>query len=66
MLNRGERVDRPQVMRLKTGQEPRLVVADGEFAALRVLSSDALPGGFDLERTWRAAESLRQAQTKSA
>lgn len=66
VLNRGARVDRPQVMRIKTGREPRLVVADGEFAAVRVVSSDSLPGGFDLERIWRTAESLRQAQAVSA
>ena len=62
VLSRGERVDRPQIMRLKAEREPRIVTADGEFAALRVVAGDVLPAGFDLERAWRTAQALRQTQ----
>lgn len=66
VVERGERMDQPRVMRLNQQGNPGLITATGEHAPARVLSPELLPEGFDLERAWREAEGLRQGMAASA
>lgn len=66
VVERGAQMDQPRVMRLNQPGRPGLITATDEHAPARVLSSELLPEGFNLERAWREAEGLRQGMAASA